>query len=144
QIGGRLLRHREPAGHDHTGAAGSRIVPGGALGAAAGEPDLLAWCGLPHANLRADRQPTVAPNSAATFGAGRSCWRQTDTGPGPPGDDTSVLPLTIRLYRPVPIPLYRPRVMSKPPQPPPPAPDPPPTPPNPTPPPPPARSPRTA
>jgi hypothetical protein len=33
QVGARLLGHRASAGHDHAGAVGSWIVPGGALGA---------------------------------------------------------------------------------------------------------------
>src|SRR5258706_10286976 len=44
QVGRRLLRHRQTAGHDHAAAVGSRVVPGGALGVAASEVNLLALC----------------------------------------------------------------------------------------------------
>jgi hypothetical protein len=40
-VGARLLGHREPAGHDHARAVGSRIVPRGALGIATDESNLL-------------------------------------------------------------------------------------------------------
>src|SRR6516225_9289629 len=46
-VGARLLGHREAAGHDHAAAVGPWIVPGGALGFAADEPDSLPFHGYP-------------------------------------------------------------------------------------------------
>ena len=42
-VGAGFLGHCESARHDDTGAIRSRIVPGGALGVAAGEPGLLSF-----------------------------------------------------------------------------------------------------
>src|SRR6266567_5301687 len=52
QVGARLLGHREAAGHDHAGAVAPRVVPGRALGAAAGEPDLLPFHGCPRLDVQ--------------------------------------------------------------------------------------------
>jgi hypothetical protein len=44
-VGGRLLRHGETTGHDHTGAVGPGIVPGNAVGIATDESNSLSLRG---------------------------------------------------------------------------------------------------
>ena len=68
-VGARLLGHREPTGHDHTRAAGSPVMPGGALSAPADEANLLplrsAACG------RSPSYRSCLGHEACSYGLGR-------------------------------------------------------------------------